>query len=372
MRPVAASAGLLGTGASLLVLAGCGDDGRTPLGAGANDPLSCSIPTSEIFNGGPGKDGIPALTDPETARYGEPGTEYLVDRDRVVGLVLEDRVIAIPLNIFWWHEIVNLDAGDGSVAVTHCPLTGSSMAFDRAVVGGAGFGVSGLLYQNNLILYDRNTRESLWPQMLRGARCGDLTGTKLAMVPVIEMTWGGWRALHPDTEVVTSNTAYDRSYWIYPYGNYDQPDNPNTLFPMGTLDRRRPPKERVLGIPDDAGGGVAVPFGSLAERGPVAAVETTGAGEPVVVFWNESLGGAMAYRPHAEGMSLTFAVEEDRIVDTETGSVWGVHGVAVEGPLAGRQIEPVPEAYVAFWFAWAAFHPETLLLDDQCDDQPCS
>jgi hypothetical protein len=52
--------------------------------------------------------------------------------------------------------------------------------------------------------------------------------------------------------------------------------------------------------------------------------------------------------------------------------VWGVHGVAVEGPLAGRQIEPVPEAYVAFWFAWAAFHPETLLLDDQCDDQPCS
>jgi hypothetical protein len=195
MRLNTASAGLPGTGSALLVLAGCGDDARAPLEVGSDDPLNCSIPTSEIFNGGPGKDGIPALSNPELAGHGEPGTEYLVDQDRVVGLVLEDEVIAIPLNIFWWHEIVNLDLGNRSVAVTHCPLTGSSMAFDRGGVGGAEFGVSGLLYQNNLILHNRNAKESLWPQMLRGARCGDLTGTELAMVPVVEMTWGGMHDL---------------------------------------------------------------------------------------------------------------------------------------------------------------------------------
>jgi hypothetical protein len=76
---------------------------------------------------------------------------------------------------------------------------------------GAEFGVSGLLYRNNLIIYDRNTEESLWPQMARGARCGVRHGSDLVMFPTVEMTWTGWRALHPRTRVVSSETEFDRS-----------------------------------------------------------------------------------------------------------------------------------------------------------------
>jgi hypothetical protein len=308
------------------------------------------------LSGGPGKDGIPALTDPTFVGVGEGGTEYLFGDDRVVGFIADSRAFAIPLNIFWWHEIVNLTAGDTPVSITHCPLTGSTLAFDRSAAGGAEFGVSGLLFQNNLVMYDRNTGESLWPQMLRSARCGPADGTNLAMVPVVEMTWDGWKSLHPDTRVVSGNTGFDRSYTRYPYGNYENPSSRTLLFP-GNLDPRRPPKERVLGIPDGTGG-IAFPFGVLDELGSMAAVSTDQAGETLVVFWDSARKAAMAFRPTLNSEELTFSVIDGKIVDDQTESVWVIEGMAVEGSLTGEQLESVAEAFVAFWFAWPTFYPD--------------
>jgi len=330
-------------------------DNTGPIDPGSSS-LVCSIPQSQILNGGPGKDGIPALTNPTLARATEGGTAYLRDEDRVVGIMLDSGPLALPLNIFWWHEIVNMDDGNSAMSITHCPLTGSTLAFDRSAVNGAEFGVSGLLFQNNLIMYDRNTGESLWPQMLRGARCGPADGTALAMLPVIEMTWGGWRTLHPDTRVISADTGYGRDYTSYPYGSYDNPNNSSLLF-GGRIDNRRPPKERVLGIPQGSGG-VAFPYGVLEEIGPVAAVHTDLLGEPHVVLWDGAREAAMAYKPQIDGGNLTFTVVQDRIVDDQSGSVWRVDGMAIEGPMAGKQLEPISEAFVAFWFAWPSFYPD--------------
>ncbi len=318
----------------------------------------CSIPATQIYSGGPGKDGIPALTNPEMGFHRGRGTEYLRDSDRVIGLVLGSDTMAIPINIMWWHEIVNLDIGGWSLAVTHCPLTGSSMAFDRGPANDAEFGVSGLLYQNNLIMYDRNTNESLWPQMLAGARCGVSDGTLLPMRPVMEMTWGAWRELYPNTQVVTDNTGFFRDYRFYPYGNYDEPNNTELLFPLvDGIDSRRPPKERVLGIAAP-GGGMAFPFGALADDNStaLAAVHERVNGNDIVVFWDADRATAMAYYPEADGTPLTFTGHLYNLLDAETGSVWRVGGVAVEGPLAGTRLQAVSEAYVAYWFAWAAFN----------------
>ncbi len=318
--------------------------------------LSCSIPQGLIFNGGPGKDGIPALTNPTFVRPGDNGTAYLRGEDRVVGLHIDNQPYAIPLNIFWWHEIVNLDLDGTSVSITHCPLTGSSLGFDREAAGGAEFGVSGLLYQNNLIMYDRNSPESLWPQMLRGARCGSRDGTGLPMVPVVEMSWEGWLVRNPTTVVVSSETGWGRDYTRYPYGNYDAPQNASVLFPL-EVDTRRPPKERGLGIPVGTGG-VVFPYGILDDQGPLAAAQMVLDGNDIVVFWDRSAHGAMAYHATAQGQDLTFSVQDDRFVDEETGTAWLVDGTSVKGPLAGARLEPVEKAFVAFWFAWPAFYPD--------------
>lgn len=347
--------GPVGTIAAMAVVA-CGGDGSTAVDVA---PLACSISTSLIFDGGPGKDGIPALVDPPLARIGDPALGYLIDEDRVIGIDSPAGPVAVPLNVGWWHEIVNLELDGRSIAITHCPLTGSSLAFDRAPAGNAAFGVSGLLFRNNLMMYDRNRPESLWPQMSRAATCGTRDGTRLPMVAVVEMTWDGWRTLHPDTRVVVGTSERSR-YRLYSYGAYDRVGNDQLLFPMDRVDRRRPLKERVLGIPDGTGG-IAFPFGLLTETGAVAAIRTAAAGGAVVVLWDRQRAAAAAFRPSADGRDLDFEVRGLDIVDVQTGSRWSVDGRALDGPLAGQRLAPVAEAYVAFWFAWAAFQPSTTI-----------
>ena len=143
---------------ALVVSAGCGDDTR--LGLGGEPPPSnfdCIIPVEEISSAAL-RDAIPALTDPEMVPLEDPRAAYLLDHDRVISLELNNFRVAVPLNVLWWHEIVNMAIGVAAVAVTHCPLTGSSLVFDRSQLGGVEFGVSGLLWHTNLMMYDRRTR----------------------------------------------------------------------------------------------------------------------------------------------------------------------------------------------------------------------
>jgi hypothetical protein len=341
------------------LLAACGEDltiagsSDVPMG----DPY-CALP-EDALNQVVDKDAIPALTDPNFVGIGETGSEYLRDDDRVIGLWDGSQAVAIPLNILWYHEIVNLKLNGSHVSITHCPLTGSTLGFSRKAVLDTEFGVSGLLYHNNLVMYDRGDRESLWPQMVRAARCGDLTGTELNMVPFVEMSWEGWQAMHPDTRLVSSDTGYNRRYDTYPYPGYDIPENPAVLFPM-EMDTRRPPKERVFGIPTGAGG-IAFPYGTLDEYGPLLAKHLQYNGRAVVVFWDRSVQGAAAFQTRLDGQELTFRVKEGRIVDDQTGTSWRIDGFGEDGALAGARLELLPEGFVAYWFAWGAFYPEILI-----------
>jgi hypothetical protein len=345
----------------LAVAAGCDSSPsqtRAPLFA----DLSCSVPESDILDGGVGLDGIPSIQAPVWVAPDNPEAGYLEPSDRVIGLMVDGRPVAIPHNILWWHEIVNLDLADGQrLAVTYCPLTGTSMVFDRTPVGGATLGVSGLLFRSNLVMYDRRDDQSLWFQMKRGARCGAADGTELPMVAALELRWEAWRWFHPDTEVMGSEQGMARNYQLYPYGDYERLNNAQTLVPLGGLDRRRPPKERILGLPTFGDDGIAFPFLALNELGPRAVAHPDAAPDQVVVFWDRFSQAAMAYRPEVDGRTVTFQVDDGRILDSATGSEWRVDGVAVEGPLTGHVLEAIDDAYVAFWFAWADFHRGTEL-----------
>lgn len=341
------------------ILSACdvGSRSARPPDGEANLVEDCLLSTENLIDSGVPKDGIPALTNPPLVDPEADEAEYLADTSRVIGLLVGDAPLAVPHNILWRHEIVNLDDWtDHPIAVTYCPLTGSSLAFDRSAVDGAEFGVSGLLLDNNLVMYDRRENESLWPQMIRGANCGTASGTRLEMIPIVEMRWNRWKAIHPDTKVLSSETGHRFSYGprSYPYGGYERLDNESLLFDGTPIDDRRPPKERVLGIPAGSMGGVALPFGALDNGSPARVVEVAPGSMNAVVFWKRTARAAMAFK-----MSSTFTVENGQIVDEETGSVWTIEGRAVGGPRKGEELTPVREAYVAFWFAWAAFHPDT-------------
>ncbi len=348
---------------ALLALVACSESSSPPTVGdttpNGSDGFRCSVPEDDLVSGGVPPDGIPALLNPPFVGADDPEVAYLDDTDRVIGVLVDGEAWAIPHNVGWWHEIVNLDFPNGlELAVTYCPLTGSSLVFDRSVVDGVDFGVSGLLFQNNLIMFDRQDPTSLWFQMKREARCGPADGVRLPMFPSFEVTWAGWKILQPETRVVTGSLQLGRNYEQYPYGNYEE--NEELFFDQDGLDDSRFLKERTLGIPEEGGGeGIVFPFGSLEEEavGSRAVVHEEGRGGSVVVLWDRELGGAMAFRPVIHGESLTFHVEDDRILDQETNSEWRMDGLAISGPRAGDRLEPIPEAYVSFWFAWMSFHP---------------
>ena len=351
----------------LALLIGC--SGGDPVGDTPTEPVddsgvvTCELDPLYFVQTGVAKDGIPSLDDP-TWLPADHGTDlwFLLPFDRVIGFTVEGQAYAVPHNLLWYHEIANVSiqtpSGPLDLAITFCPLTGSSLIFDRAAAGGAEFGVSGLLYQSNLLMYDRNTSESLWPQMLGQARCGVAHGNSLTLYPSIEMRWDGWLTLHPDTRVLGSPVGNRGPYDIYPYGGYESP-NSGYSFPMPQIDPRRPLKERVLGVIAEDGGSVAFPFGVLQTLGPYGVVEWSHGSEqaPALVFWDRTREAAAAFSPRVGEEDLTFIGDPNGIFDTETGTRWTVDGVGVEGPLAGTRLEPIGFSYVAFWGALYAFHP---------------
>lgn len=213
-----------------LLVTGC--DSTSSNGGGEFTTNNCTIPTSQPVSGYQGgADCIPSIdgvtTDDRRLVDGTP--DGLNDDERVIGLRIGSQSLAIPLPILWAHEVVNIDDWGGrTFAATYCPLTGSSLVFDRSVINGAELGVSGLLFNNNLVMYDRRDEESLWPQMSRRSTCGADPNRSLSMLPLVEMNWGRWRELHPDTKILTDGNSFERTY---PYGGYRAPDT-NPLFSM--------------------------------------------------------------------------------------------------------------------------------------------
>ena len=350
-------------GATAIVLAACSGDTMSP----ALSVTTCSIPLERFTDGGFDRSLIPALKNPRVALRGTPDVAYINFADLVIGVEFNNQPLAIPLKLLWWHEVADFEVAGERLTATYSPLTGSSLVFDPAAVGAGDFFVSSYVLDSNLVMED--STGTLWPQMGPNASCGPRDGATLTRVPYQQMTFGSWFSIHLDTWTVSSATGHDFLYTLYPYGDYRTATNPTLRYPIsGSFDPRRPPKERVIGVPSGTGG-VAFSIPALAQLARadqaglfpvwVWAANAEAGGEPVVAFWNSFVGGASVFRSIVDGQRLTFEVVDGTRRDIETGSVWNFTGTAVSGPLEGAELGTIPEAYVAFWFAWAQFQPDT-------------
>lgn len=324
------------------------------------------IDLDRLRSGGPPPDGIPPLEFPDFVPVED--VDYLADQDPVLVLRIGDDARAYPVQILIWHEIVNDIVGNVPVSVTYCPLCNSAVAYDRRLDDRVlSFGTSGMLYNSALVMYDRQT-ESLWSHFTGQAVVGHLTGAQLDVHPVATVAWSDWRDANPDGLVLSRDTGFSRDYGRNPYPGYDDAGTVPFLFD-GDPDGRLLAKQRVVGI-ERSGDAVAVDWDVLTAFG---VMEVDLAGERLVLWHRPGAASALDERslasgrdvgatgvfvPVADGRPLHFTVEDDLFVDLETGSSWNVFGEAVEGELAGVRLESV--AHVdTFWFAWAAFLPET-------------
>lgn len=334
-----------------LATAGGTDPPVSPPGEGTLPVRPLSVPLSvpleaygeNALSGGPRRDGIPSIDEPRFISPDE-ADDYLQPGDVVFGINMEGEAKAYPQRILVWHEIVNDSFGEQNVSVAYCPLTGTALAFER---GTTTLGVSGKLVNNNLIMYDRSTG-SEWPQILSTAITGPLKEKSLKELPVVWTTWSRWKALHPDTRVLSTDTGYARKYFDDPYGAYNprrayySPEAP-PLFPVMQDDSRLPPKEVVLGARTSAGA-AAFHHQSLSRE---KLMHGNLGGEPVVAVYDERLETGYVYRTP----DLKPAYRGGKFI--VGGETYAPDALPLERV----------NAFQAMWFAWYAFFPQTAFYE---------
>jgi len=260
-----------------------------------------------LVGGGPPKDGIPSIDNPIYLNANEAN---LSDDDIVFGISYNDFVVAYPQDILYWHEIVNEDIDGEKISLTYCPLTGSVIGYK-----GHELGVSGKLYNSNLVTYDRDTNSRV-PQILGEGIEGDLRGVKFDTFPVYITTWKKWKTKYTNTKVLSRKTGFDRDYDKNPYPGYD-----NLLrvwFPLTAKNDSLRTKDWVFGI-ENNNDYVAILIKDFKLRHPKD-LEIEVGGEKIKVYWDEELG-------------IIRIDKEDEI-----------------------------KHFNSYWFAWYAYHPKTKLI----------
>lgn len=325
-----------------------------------------AVDPAEVRSGGPPKDGIPAIDDPQFVGTDEADS-WLGEREPVLLMRREGEVKIYPLQILMWHEIVNDEIGGAPATITFCPLCNTGIAFDRRFRGRVlDFGTTGRLRKSNLIMYDRQS-ETWWQQADGRAIAGRYTGAQLSFLPIQRASWKEAREGYPEARVLSRDTGYNRSYGRNPYRGYDAPGNSPFLYD-GLSPPEREEIARVLQV-SHRGETEILPYAELEEH-RVSRLELSG--EEIVIFFDpdtasaldtlaiaegRAVGSANAYLSRLGDRELRFRYRLGRITDIQTGSRWSSLGVAISGPLEGSRLEPVIAAD-HFWFSAWSFYGE--------------
>jgi uncharacterized protein (UPF0128 family) len=283
------------------------------------DGVKHSVPLDEILGGGPTKDGIPSIDKPKYISV-KDASDFLNNEEPGIGVSINGIDRFYPFQILVWHEIVNDEFNGKKVLVTYCPLCLSGIVFDPLVKGEyVEFGTSGKLWQSNLVMYDRKT-DSYWSQILGEAILGEMTGTKLGLLPSDRLNFGEWKKEFPDGAVLSKDTGAKKFYGTDPYGDYYT--TPGTFFPVRAKDDRLTEKDVVLGIVINNMGKAYLPE-AIKQKGEVI---DTFQGKTFVLRYIKALDTVRIFEKLPSG-------GEDRI-------------------------NPFP----SFWFSWVAAYPETQLF----------
>lgn len=297
------------------------------------------------------KDAIPPLDFPKYVKADE--VDFLLGKDLVIGVDINNDTRAYPIIILNWHEIVNDKIGGQDVVVTYCPLCKSAILFSRVLDDKIlSFGNTGSLYESTMLMYDRET-ESLWAQVGGRAIEGEFKDKRLKALPSTTTRWKDWRNLHPDTLVLSLDTGYTRNYDSSLYANYDLNTNSLPPFPISLIDDRLPPKEQIIGVIfNDAK--KAYPINQLGWK----VINDKVGNENIVVFTRPKL--TSVFFSELDGKIIEFELVDTTIIDKETKSEWNFLGQAINGSLKGKKLKPAPSIY-SFWFGWVAEYPDTSL-----------
>lgn len=320
---------------------------------GNNPSNNWSIPITDIYDG-TGKDGIPVIENPVFVNAKDlKNNSYLNDSDLVIGLVFENETRAYPHRILDWHEIVNDEINGEKFTVNYCPLTGTAFTWKGNFNGiNKTFGISGLLYKTNLILYDRET-DSNWSQLKLECVNGKLRGEKPTLIQTIETDWATWQKLYPNTKVLSNEQGLNRNYKEYPYGGYKEIHD-FFISPVQPINNALPLKERVFAILKNNNSKV-YKFQDFLNGN---AIKDTFEKDNLLIIGNQHFLKAFKIEGDLNNLNFNFrSINSDAFFSDNEGNQWNIQGKAIEGPRKGEQLKNT-NSLVSFWFAIGAFYPK--------------
>ena len=327
----------------------CSDNGSDSL----NSPPDArselwSIPKEEVVDGGSGKDGIPSINNPKFLSINE--VSYIDDSDLVL-MHNEGAITYIyPHKILDFHEAINNDNFKDPTSITYCPLTGTGIGLIGSISGSkTSFGISGLIYKNNQILFDRLT-ESYWSQILRSCVYGELNGQSAKTVTLVETTWETAQLIAPNALVLSKDTGFNRVYEVYPYLDY-RTSNDFFLFPVKEKDDRLPEKERVYTI---IGNIDVKTYPMDIFKDDITIIEDSFEGISLLIIGSKKDQFIVSFIRESgivyEAINDSFPI----VFKDSNGSKYDIFGRVVEGPNLAKEMKR-PEAMMGYWFAFADF-----------------
>jgi hypothetical protein len=211
------------------------------------------------------------------------------------------------------------------------------MVHDRRIDGESHiFGNAGGLFMNAMTWYDHET-DSVWSQPWGRAIRGPLRGVELFLLPSQLTTWGSWVSEHPETAAMTNGNGGG--------GLFGRRQKFNKDFVIGLILAEQPKAYYYRDV--EAAGLVNDRIGDI----------------PILVWAAEN--NFHAYVRQVGDQVLSFQIQGDEVVDQESGSTWDIsRGLAVEGPLKGEGLQPVPSSSSYDW-AWLDFYPESPIYEPQ-------
>lgn len=254
-----------------------------------------------------------------------------------------DELRAYPNAFIGLYEVINNEFEDKKYALTHCPLTGSTVCWDREIDGETmTIKASGYLFHDNIMPTDVESG-SIWSQMLMRGVSGKHDFKSHGTYNVVETDWKTVKTQFPDAKIY-NEIVEDAESGI----NVETEPTNRDFYRYGILSGINNIVVHVFNY-------------DLFEKEGLTLLSTLITGKKVLVVGNKELNFVSAYfvdnaTEYSQDTTNSFNFKDNK------GNIYNALGLIIDGPDKNFQLDS-PKAYTAAWVAWQDFFEDFVIYE---------
>lgn len=289
---------------------------------------------------------------PKNKTFAAAGANKIKADKLVIGVSLNGQSKAYPIQLIGYHHQVRDTVGNTPVMVTYCTVCRTGRVFSPTVNNhNEDFRLVGMDHFN--AMFEDATTKSWWQQATGVAVAGPLKGSRLAEIPSQQMSLSAWLRQNPGSLILQPDSLFAKQY--KDLADFDKGTIESGLEKRDSASWKF--KSWVVGV-EHGGYAKAYDWNELVRA---RIIEDSLPALPLVIVLESDTASFHVWNRQVNGQSLRFAHDStgNLLKDNNTGSLWNMDGVSIEGPMKGQRLLTV-RASQEFWHSWQRFHPGTL------------